>query len=264
MLDIAFSPCPNDTFAIDAWINKKIHSTLEPKLHLLDIEELNQAALKKRYPITKLSCFTLAMVSEYYTALPVGAAIGYKLGPKLVANQEHTIKNLHRMTIAHPGVHTTAYALVKLIAPEATKLVSLRYDEIIPAIKNRKVDAGVIIHESRFTFQNCGLKELADLGTLYENEFQLPLPLGVVAALKTMDIDTVTCVVESLQRSLLYAKNNRGEESAFVREHAFDKSAISKHINLYVTEDTYSLTSKGMRAIDQFIELVKARRILPI
>lgn len=263
MLDIAFSPCPNDTFAIDAWVNKKIPSTLLPNLYLLDIEELNQAALKRHYPITKISCFTFAMLTDFYTMLPVGAALGYGLGPKLVSKSEHDLANLHQMTIAHPGEHTTAYALLKITLPEATKLVPLCYNKIISAIEREEVDAGVIIHESRFTFQDAHLKELADLGNLYEKEFHCPIPLGVVAALKTIDIDTVNEVVKSLKESLLYAKNNRGEESAFIRKHALEESAISKHINLYVTEDTYTITNEGTRAIAQFIQLTKERKLLP-
>lgn len=255
-IDIAFSPCPNDTFLIAPWISGKITSLLKPNAHYLDIQELNARAKLGTFDIIKMSAFCFSKTKNTYDLLPVGSAIGMDVGPKLIAKNGHC--ELNKSLIAHPGVDTTAYALLRLLFPEANKLISMRYDTIEEAINAGHVDAGIIIHESRFTFAEKKLIELYDLGVEYIRRYNSPIPLGVVCAKKSVPVTIKEDVVLTLQRSYDYAMAHRNSVMPFVKQHAqeMQQEIIGRHIDLYVTQETRELSRYGRAAIDLFVELV--------
>ena len=255
-MDIAFSPCPNDTFAIAAWTSGLISSSITPIPHFFDIQELNCHALKGTFPITKMSAFCFAKTKHLYELLPAGAAIGMDVGPKLIAKTK--FDDVETRLIAHPGTDTTAYALLRILLPQAKNLVSMSYEKIVQAVTDGRVDAGVIIHESRFLLDQHMVVELLDLGKEYVRIYKAPIPLGVVCAKKTLPPSTVHDVVSSMQLSIDFAHAHRSRIMPFVVRHAqeMDSSVVNKHIDLYVTAETRTLTHAGLSSINQFLELL--------
>ena len=257
-VNLAFSLCPNDTFCYAAWMTGKIQSEYTPAATLLDIEELNRRALTAHFPITKMSAFCYAKLQHLYDLLPVGAAIGMNVGPTVVARSKDI--SLTEMTrIAHPGEHTTAYALLKLAFPQLQTAIPMRYEKILQAVASGAVDAGVLIHESRFTFPQIGLVELCDLGSLYGERYKAPVPLGVLCATKDMPATIRNSCVRTLRQSIEYAYLHTDEVMPYVQHHAqeLDHHAILKHIALYVTEDTHSLSQEAFHAIKLFSQATK-------
>jgi len=188
-ISFGFSPCPNDTFAFDALVHGRIAApfTAVPALH--DIEELNALARDGRYELTKLSIGALAGVRDRYTLLRSGGALGHGCGPLVVAREQASLSDAALGRIAIPGRDTTAYLLLRLAAPALGEVVELRYDEILDAVALGAVDAGLIIHESRFTYREHGLVAVADLGELWEEQTGLPVPLAAICARRDLDED---------------------------------------------------------------------------
>jgi 5,8-dihydroxy-2-naphthoate synthase len=176
-LDVAFSPCPNDTFIFDGWVHGKITSPFQIKTHLADIQQLNIWAKEGKYPVTKVSAFCMKSIFSTYEMLPVGAAVSFH-GPKLVARSLFDLKDLPKKIIAVPGMDTTAYLLVCDLFGKCADIISGRYEQIIDLVLSGRADVGVLIHETRFTFQRHTVVELADLGILFYEKYKLPIPLG--------------------------------------------------------------------------------------
>ncbi len=255
-LQIALSPCPNDTFAFHAWIadltNPEI--TLEPIF--ADIETLNVWALEKKYPITKLSFPCFAQLQDSYELLDVGCALGLDLGPKVIATRPMDISELKHAVLAIPGQQTTAHFLARHLLPLPQEKVFCTYDEVYGLLHQKKVDAAVVIHESRFTFAKEGFFEIADLGKLWNNKYSLPLPLGGIAIRKDIAHlkKALTCHLKS---SLHFAHQDPKRSFPYVQNLSQEKDpkVIEAHISLYVNNETLELSALGKKAIEVFLQL---------
>ncbi|MCH9609905.1 MAG: 1,4-dihydroxy-6-naphtoate synthase [Chlamydiales bacterium] len=241
----AFSPCPNDTLLFYAWVHNRIETPLKIDPHLADIEQLNKWAIEGLYPLVKLSFATLAKVCEVYELLPVGAALGENCGPKIIGKE----KRDHFRTIAIPGELTTAHLLFDRLELPYTKKVFCRYDEVFDLLSEGKVDTGLIIHESRFTFKAHGFVELADLGELWGGL----IPLGGLAIRR--DFPQITEVISTLRASLAYSEKNPTDAQEYILTHAQEKdpSIVYKHIETYVNGQTKEISPEGMSAIERLI-----------
>ncbi len=250
---VAFSPCPNDTYLFYALVHSKIEAlSIEP--HYLDIEALNQLLLKGHFPISKGSIALLPYIQHEYELLPVGAAVGNKCGPLLVGNISKIEKE---MRIAIPGVMTTAHLLLQRLYPSLTHKVFCAYHEVEKLILQGSVDAGLLIHETRFTYQDKGLNLLADLGAQWEELYNLPIPLGGIFIKR--NLNQAAQVSAILRRSLTYAHEHPQEILPYILKYSQDLSVevVQKHIALYVTEETYALSEKALKAIELLTTLQK-------
>jgi 1,4-dihydroxy-6-naphthoate synthase len=254
-LGFAFSPCPNDTFAFDALVHGRIEASFsaEPELH--DIEELNALARESRYELTKLSFGALAGLRDSYTLLRSGAALGRGCGPLVVAREPASLAQATAGRVAIPGADTTAFLLLRLAAPALGEIVEVRYDRILAAVASGEVDAGLIIHESRFTFAEHGLREVADLGAWWEAETGLPIPLGAICARTDIGAELIAACEDAVRRSVEYAFAHPLASLDYVRAHSQELSdeVCRRHIDLYVNEFTRDLGDDGMAAVDALL-----------
>jgi 1,4-dihydroxy-6-naphthoate synthase len=254
-ITFGFSPCPNDTFAFDALVHGRTAArfTAIPALH--DIEELNSAAREGRYELTKLSFGALAGLRDRYTLLRSGGALGRGCGPLIVAREPASLAEAALGRIAIPGRDTTAYLLLRLAAPALGEVVELRYDEILHAVAAGIVDAGLIIHESRFTYAAHGLVEVADLGSWWERETGMPVPLAGICARADLDEELRAAAEEAIRHSVEHAFAHPADSLEYVRAHSQELSdeVCRQHIELYVNEFTRDLGDDGMAAVDALL-----------
>lgn len=266
-LSIGFSPCPNDTFIFCGLVNEKIPldgwSVRTPFLE--DVETLNEWAMQGRLDITKLSFHALGYVLDKYVLLHAGAALGRGCGPLLVAGRNIPADSFAGMKVAVPGKYTTAAMLLKLYAPAWKDIVMLRFDEIMPAIESGRVDCGVIIHESRFTYESRGLMLIADLGSWWEKRTGYPIPLGGIVARRTLDSDLIAKVDRAIRESVLWAHKNVLSVRPYVKKYAqeLDDAVINEHIALYVNPFSENLGEEGAAAIEFFMQQGRQAGILP-
>lgn len=262
LLSIGFSPCPNDTFIFDQMINGEENSSWN--LHLEDVETLNQWALQGKLDITKLSFATYLQVQDQYELLCAGAALGHGVGPILVSAHPLITDDFGELTnfvnqakIAIPGKLTTAALLLKAAFPNAKNTEEFIFSDIEKQVKDQKVDAGLLIHENRFTYQDRGLHKVLDLGAWWEKTYQAPIPLGCIVLRKSL-IPIWKSKLESLiQKSLQHSWNNYPLLSPFVQDHAqeMDEKVMRAHIELYVNEETKTLSQEALRAIQVLQEV---------
>ena len=257
-LTLGFSPCPNDTFIFDALVNNKIDTGgLSFDVVLEDVETLNQLALQKKLDITKLSYGVLPLVLDKYIVLNSGSALGSGVGPLLIQKSKVKSKNVEDFLIAIPGENTTAHLLFSLAYPNAKTKIFLRYDEI----ENFVLDGnglGVIIHENRFTYQAKGLYKIADLGDYWEKETGNPIPLGGIAAKRSIDTAIALQVNKLIRESIEYAFNNHYKDlTGYVKEHAQDMSeeVMRKHIDLYVNDQSLDISNEGKKAVVELLNI---------
>lgn len=259
-LDLAFSPCPNDTFIFNELVNvilpEKSHIS---QVNLADVEALNRDALEGKYAITKLSFGAIPYVSNYYQILDSGSAMGFGCGPLLVSRNDDEFNPANRSRIAIPGEMTTAYLLFRFFFPNTYEIVPMRFDLIEQSVINGAVDAGLIIHESRFTFEALGLKKIVDLGQLWESKTGLPIPLGCIAIRRSLDDELKMQINEQIRESVQAAFAHPDKTMDYVRAHAqsMDEQVMLQHIDLYVNEYSISLKSSGRNAILQLFEQTK-------
>ena len=268
-----FSPCPNDTFAFWGAVRGAVpQSDLQLVPVLEDIEALNRRAVLRAEPplaITKLSLPALAAVTHLYAALPAGAALGFGVGPLVVRRAEDdsvaALEHLRGKRIAIPGRHTTAFLLFAQFAPRDCTLVEVRFERIMPMVASGEVDAGLVIHEGRFTYHQHGLLALADLGQLWERATGLPLPLAVIAMRRDLGLALHRQVGSLLRDSVALARATPEAPRAFVREHAqeLDDVVCDRHIRLYVNDFTVDLGERGRAAVDAFLQRGRALGLLP-
>jgi len=264
LIDLGFSPCPNDTFIFDALVNHKIDTKgYEFNLYLEDVQTLNEWALKGKIPLSKISYGVWPMVKNNYQLLNAGGALGKGVGPLLVykksSNNYNDIidaekPNQKTMTVAIPGVNTTAHLLFSLAFPEVKNKQFLVFNEIEDAVLSGKVDAGVIIHENRFTYAQKGLSNWMDLGTYFEETFNAPIPLGGIIARNDMPKEEVIVLDALIKESVQYAfKNNYENLPEFVKSHSQEMSekVMRQHIDLYVNDFTIDMGENGKNAITQ-------------
>lgn len=254
-LTFGYSPCPNDTFAFHALAHGLIDAPFRIEPVLLDIEELNRRAHEGAFDLTKLSVGAFAAVGDRYTMLRSGAALGHGVGPLVVTRAPMTLAEAVRGRVAIPGKETTAFRLLRLAAPELRDTVELRYDKILRAVASGEVDAGLIIHESRFTYQNHGLHKAQDLGEWWERETSLPVPLAGICARADLDADTRAAAERAIRASVQHAFDHPTASADYVREHAQEMSAevCAQHITLYVNEWSLDVADAGLQAIQRLV-----------
>jgi len=260
IISLAFSPCPNDTFIFDALVNNKIDTEgLKFSYELLDIENLNNEAINNKYDITKLSFNAFLYVKDYYELIKSGAALGNNCGPILISNKNYSLSDVKNLKIGLPGKHTTAAFLFNYAFPKSKNIEYYIFSEIEKAILSNEIDAGVIIHESRFTFEQKGLIKLIDLGEYWEKTTNMPIPLGGIFVKKSLSIELKKKINNLICESILFAIDNPDSSKEFVKKHARELSdnVINQHINLYVNKFSIDLGVEGMKAIERFIEIAE-------
>ena len=254
-LTFGYSPCPNDTFAFHALAHGLVDAPFRVRPVLLDIEELNRRAHRGEFDLTKLSVGAFAGVGDAYRLLRSGAALGKGVGPLVVARTPMTLADAVRTRVAIPGRETTAYRLLRLAAPSLGDVVELRYDRILRAVADGEVDAGLIIHESRFTYQEHGLRKVIDLGDWWEQETGLPVPLAGICARADLPDDVVSAAERAIRASVEYAFAHRDASRAYVQANAQEMSpeVQAQHIALYVNEFSVDVGEEGLRAIGRLV-----------
>jgi 1,4-dihydroxy-6-naphthoate synthase len=251
-LSFGFSPCPNDTFAFHAAVHGLVGDDPVLVPHLRDIEELNRAGKRGELELSKLSVGALAALGDAYRPLRAGAALGRGVGPLVVAREAASLAEAAGGRIAVPGLDTTAFLLLRLAAPALGEVCEVRYDRVLDAVANGEVDAGLIIHESRFTYHERGLVQVADLGEWWEGETGLPVPLAVIGARADLDPELAAGAERLLRASVEHAFANPEASRAYVRAHSQEMSdaVCDQHIALYVNEFSIDLGDEGLRAVE--------------
>lgn len=267
-LTLAFSPCPNDCFIFDALVHGRIDlEGLEFDVKLGDVEALNTAAFSGDVDITKLSFHAYAYCAERYVLLDAGSALGRNCGPLLISKRAIPSEEVAagKLRIAIPGKYTTANFLLGYAFPQATNKTELLFSDIEPAVLDGRYDAGLIIHENRFTYAAKGLKKIVDLGEYWESTTGAPIPLGGIVIRRFLPDEVKHKVNRILRRSVEYAFANRGASLPYVRAHAqeMDEAVMYKHIDLYVNDYSVDLGDEGRRAIDLLFEKATATGLIP-
>lgn len=255
VLRLAISPCPNDTFMFDAIVNRRIDcGDFEFEVTYLDIEQLNAAALERKYDITKCSTALLPAIYGDYTLLDSGSALGRGNGPLLVRRKGDTTPLHH---IAVPGEHTTANALVRRLFPEIECRTPRLFSEIAQSVERGEYDGGVLIHEGRFVYHRSNLELVADLGIEWERRTALPLPLGAIVASRGLEESVIREFEALLRRSIAYAFEHHTLSRDYIKQHAqeLDDAVIDSHIALFVNDFSLSLGEEGRSAIEQLTGL---------
>jgi len=265
-LTLGFSPCPNDTFIFDAMVHGRIDMEgLEFDHFLADIEELNNRALSGDVDIIKMSMPAYAHAAQNYLILDSGSAIGHKNGPLLVSKNKLDLSEISDARIAIPGRNTTANMLFTIFWPEAVNKREYVFSDIEEALLKDEADAGIIIHEKRFTFHRKGLHRVADLGELWENLTGLPIPLGTIAINRKIPYVTALKVNNIIHRSLEYAFHDSLASYDFIVTNAqeMDSAVMNRHIKLFVNKYTSRLGKEGKTAISELFRIAGNKMIIP-
>ena len=254
-LTFGYSPCPNDAFAFHALAHGLVDAPFRVIPVLLDIEELNRRALDCAFDLTKLSVGAFAGVGTRYRLLRSGAALGQGVGPLVVARTPMTLADAASGRMAIPGRATTAFNLLRLAAPALGEVVELRYDRILAAVRDGEVDAGLIIHESRFTYAEHGLSQVADLGDWWTRDTGLPVPLAGICARSDLDAATASAAEHAIRASVQYAFDHPEASRDYVRAHSQELSdeVCAQHIALYVNAYSLDVGDDGLRAIERLV-----------
>jgi 1,4-dihydroxy-6-naphthoate synthase len=260
---IGISPCPNDTYIFDALLNGKIDTAgIQFDLHLEDVQTLNQWALEGRLDFSKISYGVLPRVVNHYLVLGAGGALGYGVGPLLVATQytgslalEDIQKLLAEEEVAIPGEDTTAHFLFRQAFPDARRKIFMRFDEIEQWVLEGN-GPGVLIHENRFTYEERGLTKLMDLGEYWQQTTGKPIPLGGIVAKKSIDRSLINRVDELIAQSIAYANARFPALPPFVIENAreMEDSVMQKHISLYVNDFSLYMGAPGREAVKALVQ----------
>lgn len=264
-LTLGFSPCPNDTFIFDAMVHDKIETEgLEFEVVLGDVEELNDQAFQQKLDITKLSYHAMAFCLDHYQLLNAGSALGSGVGPLLIAKKELTEKEVNSAKIAIPGKFTTANFLLSLAYPQAQNKQEVLFSEIERMVLSGEVDAGLIIHENRFTYAQKGLKKIIDLGDFWESHSGSLIPLGGIVTRRSFDSELQQKIDRVLKRSILYAAAHPSASKNYVRMHAqeMDEGVTKQHIDLYVNQYSIDLGIEGRTAVETLFEKAIEKNII--
>jgi len=267
-LSLGFSPCPNDCFMFDAIVNGRIDlEGLQFVERLADVEALNRSAFAGQADVTKLSYHAYAYCAEQYVLLDAGSALGRNCGPLVISKRAISREEVAGggLRIAIPGAYTTANFLFSLAFPAARNKTELLFSDIEGSVLRGDSDAGVIIHENRFTYADKGLKKVLDLGEFWEDETGAPIPLGGIVIRRALPDDVKQTVNRVLRRSVEYAFAHRAESLPYVRAHAQEMSeeVMYKHIDLYVNQYSVDLGTDGRRAVRLLFERARAAGIVP-
>ena len=261
-MSLGYSFCPNDTFIFYALTHDRVASDFEVSEKLEDVETLNHWALEGRLEMTKISYHAYAHVRDQYVALRSGGALGRGVGPLIVTKTP--LETLDGKLVAIPGRYTTANLLLKLSQPDTVRTIEMRYDEIMPAVERGEVDAGLIIHESRFTFAAHGLLKFLDLGEWWESVTGLPIPLGAILARRDLGADALRALNAAVRSSLEYAYDHPEEPKAYIRQHALEMedSVMQAHIDLYVNQYSLDVGDLGERAVRELFSRAEAKGLI--
>lgn len=264
-IKIAYSPCPNDTFIFDAMVHQKIDTEgLEFEPYLADVEELNHKAMQEEFDVTKLSFHAMAFCLDHYQLLQSGSALGSGVGPLLIAKREFSEEELDEVKVAIPGKYTTANFLLSLAYPRLKDKKELLFSDIEAAVIDGEVDAGLIIHENRFTYEEKGLIALIDLGNYWEQLSSSLIPLGGIVCRREYDVDLKQKIDRVLQRSIQYAFDHPESSQEYVKNHAqeMDEVVVQMHIDLYVNEYSLALGEEGRAAVKTLFHAAVERGIV--
>ena len=258
-MTLAYSPCPNDTYIFAALSNGLLDGTATPlRIALEDVEALNTSALKGAYELSKVSYGAIPDLLHQYRILRAGGALGHGCGPLLIAKPGagETLDDFRDKLIAIPGERTTAFLLLRLALGKSPQIIQMRFDQIVEAVQDGTVDAGLIIHESRFTYKDAGLREIIDLGEWWEKETGLPIPLGAILVRNDVPDDQARRLNESIRKSLQFAREHEERVIGYVRAHAAETSedVMRKHIELYVNEYSDDIGEQGINAVRELFE----------
>ncbi len=265
-LTLGFSPCPNDTFIFDAMVHGRIDTEgLEFDYFLADVEELNRKAFASEVDITKMSYHAYAYAADNYLILDSGSALGHRNGPLLISKYNNGTSGMADKKIAIPGKFTTANLLFSIAWPEARNKIEYLFSDIESALLNDEVDAGLIIHETRFTYKKKGFHKLADMGEFWEDFTGLPIPLGAIVINKNIPEDIALKVNRIVRRSLEYAYKDSFASYDFVAGNAkeMESTVMNNHIKLYVNEYSLDLGSKGREAIYTLFRIASEKGVIP-
>jgi len=265
-LTLGYSPCPNDTFLFYALAQGLIELPgLQLPPLLADVETLNNLARAGRLEISKVSCHALGQLRRDYALLRSGAALGCGCGPLLVARPDLSTAALADATIAIPGGLTTAGLLLRLWQPQCGQLLIMPFDRIMTAVGNGQVDAGMLIHEGRFTCEQQGLVKLIDFGCWWQELTGLPLPLGAIVARRELGSERIALIEKAIAASAAFASNHPQQPLPYIRQHAQEKTdeAIQRHIALYVNDFSFDLGDEGLAAIDELLGRAAAAGLIP-
>ncbi|MEN8686830.1 MAG: 1,4-dihydroxy-6-naphthoate synthase [Desulfuromonadales bacterium] len=265
-LSLGYSPCPNDTFIFYALTHGRIATPgFSVAEQLADVETLNQLAIDGQLDLTKISYHALGHLRDRYVLLHSGGALGRGCGPLVIAPEETSMQALHGKRIAVPGKLTTANLLLQLYGTGFDNLLVVPFDQIMPSLNRGEADAGVIIHESRFTYRESGFHEILDLGAWWESDTGLPIPLGGILARRDLGSETIRAVDEAIRASLEYAREHASEPRGYIRDHAqeLDDQVIDAHIDLYVNDFTLDLGEQGVAAVKTLLGRAEERGLIP-
>lgn len=265
-LTLGFSPCPNDTFIFDAMVHGRIDTEgLEFEYFLADVEQLNKKAFEAGIDITKISYHAFAYSARDYRILDSGSALGHKNGPLLVGRKKTGSKKLENARIAIPGRYTTANLLLGIALPAAQNKTEYLFSDIVDAVLEDKADAGLIIHETRFTYPEKGLVKILDLGEYWEKMTRLPIPLGAIVINRRIPLDIAHKVNRIIRKSIEFAYDNSQLSFDFVQSHAreMDSSVMNSHIKLFVNNYSIDLGRKGKKAVTELFRIAALKGIIP-
>lgn len=265
-LTIGFSPCPNDTFIFDALVHQKIDTDgLDFEVYLGDVEDLNEKAFKGELDITKISYHAYGYLTNEYVLLDSGSALGKGCGPLLIKNINTNDIDLSMAKIAIPGKYTTANFLLSIAKSDAQNKIEMLFSDIEEAVVSNRVDAGLIIHENRFTYQEKGLEKIIDLGEYWEETTGELIPLGGIIIKRSLPHETIKKVNQLLRKSIEFAFANPTEPIEYMKANAqeMNEEVMQQHVNLYVNKYSIDLGEEGKNAITQMFNLAQQKGIIP-
>lgn len=265
-ITLGFSPCPNDTFIFDALVHHKIDTEgLDVEVFLGDVEELNQKAFNHELDVTKLSYHAYGYLTDDYVLLDSGSALGKGCGPILVQSSKVQSLELVDAKIAIPGKYTTANFLLSIAHPEAINKTEMLFSDIENAVLNGKVDAGLLIHENRFTYEQKGLKKIIDLGEYWEHTTGALIPLGGIVMKRSFDSEIINKVNRLIRKSIEFAFENKNSALPYMKLHAqeMDEQVMMQHVDLYVNKYSIDLGEAGRAAVTKMFNLAQQKGVIP-
>ena len=262
-ITLGFSPCPNDCFIFDAIVNKRIDlEELDFDIKMEDVETLNKWAVEGKLDATKLSFHAYAYLTNTYQLLNAGSALGFNCGPLLISKRDVSIEDIktNKLKIAIPGKLTTAHFLFSIAFPNASNKTEMVFSEIENAVLSGNYDAGLIIHENRFTYEQKGLKKIIDLGEFWESLIHAPIPLGGIVIKRNLPHEIKQKVDRVIRKSVEHAFKNPQLSMPFIKNHAqeMNEEVMQKHIDLYVNQYSIDLGETGKNAIALLFEKATA------
>ena len=264
-LTLGFSPCPNDTFIFEALVHGRVDTEgVSFDWFLADVEELNRRAMEGSVDVTKMSFHAYAMAAANYLILDSGSALGHNNGPLVISRRKIYPDELENALIAIPGKYTTANLLFSIFWPGASRKREYIFSDIPEAVMSGEVDAGLIIHETRFTYLSLGLKKVADTGEYWEKMTGMPVPLGGIVVHRSVNEDIAAKVSRSIRRSIGYAWADQSASVDFIRRNAreIDSAVTREHISLYVNDFSLSLGKDGKAAIERLYSVARERKVI--